>query len=75
MVTEQAVSDLEWLYALPKSPECDATWKRKTGVAQLLNQFRDQADSAAALRASGGPARQRPGQPGSGAGPSNFDSV
>jgi hypothetical protein len=68
LITEADVENLEWLYAQPKSADCDATWKKKTGVSQILNQFRDQADAAATLRN----ARKSPAL---GRGPTKFESI
>jgi hypothetical protein len=53
-VTEADVVRLERFYALPKSKDCDATWKRKTGVTQLLNQFTEQVELAASVSPGGG---------------------
>jgi hypothetical protein len=43
---------IEWFYALPKSPDRDPTWNRKTGVAALLNQWTAQVEFAQAMRDS-----------------------
>lgn len=45
-VGEAEVALLESFYALPKARECDATWRRKTGVTALLNQFTEQVELA-----------------------------
>lgn len=52
-VTESDVAALESFYALPKSAECDATWNRKTAVAQLMNQFVSQVEKAQSFSDAG----------------------
>lgn len=50
VVREADVEKLEWFYGLAKSAECDPTWKRKSGVAQLLNQLTEQVELAERMR-------------------------
>lgn len=58
-VRAEDVEVVERLYGLEKSGECDATWKRKTGVTQLMNQWTEQVELARefllAQEASGDP--------------------
>lgn len=45
-ITESDVREIERFYKIPKSKNCDATWKQKSGVTQMLREFAEQIDIA-----------------------------
>ena len=47
------VEVIEQFYRAGKSEQCDPTWKRKTGVTQLLNQWTEQVELAREFATAG----------------------
>ena len=52
-IEAEDVALVEKFYRAPKSKDCDATWQRKNGVTQLLNQWTAQVEAAGSWSSEG----------------------